>query len=385
MTELRLQRTASQEAERAATAAQAQLETTRVERVRAQTELAAATAQLRGAAIAGYVRSDADSQLDALFGDGPRDAAVQGVLSRTVVRSTGDALDQRRAAATRLARAETAAVQAEAAAAARATEAQTQLSDLNGAYDQQTQLLESVATRLDTLLSESASLTAQDVDLPAQLDIRQQELITQAAAAAQAAEAARQEASARRDGWADPPTTPAVSETRTGYHVPIATVGGIEVHADIAGQLGAMIGGAAADGITLSGGGWRSSDEQVAIRREVCGTSDYAIWEMPSWECSPPVARLGRSMHEQGLAIDFTAGGDLVRSRSHPSSSGSTPTLPATASTTSPASPGTGRPQAPDQDLRWMTPGRGTEAAYSWTSLDSCYNGVTMRRTTWLT
>ena len=40
--------------------------------------------------------------------------------------------------------------------------------------------------------------------------------------------------------------------------------------------------------------------------------------EMPSWECSPPVARPGRSMHEQGLAIDFTADGDLIRSRSRP-------------------------------------------------------------------
>ena len=46
---------------------------------------------------------------------------------------------------------------------------------------------------------------------------------------------------------------------------------------------------------------------------EVCGTSEYDIWEMPSWECSPPVARPGRSMHEQGLAIDFTGG-----RRSHP-------------------------------------------------------------------
>ena len=79
-----------------------------------------------------------------------------------------------------------------------------------------------------------------------------------------------------------------------------------------------MLAAAGAEGITLDGGGWRSSDEQIAIRREVCGTSDYAIWEMPSWECSPPVARPGRSMHEQGLAIDFTADGDLIRSRSHP-------------------------------------------------------------------
>jgi LAS superfamily LD-carboxypeptidase LdcB len=99
----------------------------------------------------------------------------------------------------------------------------------------------------------------------------------------------------------------------------VANVGGIEVNAEIADQLAAMLAAAAADGITLSGGGWRSPDEQIAIRMSVCGTSEYAIWEMPSWECSPPVARPGRSMHEQGLAVDFTSGsGDLVRSRSDP-------------------------------------------------------------------
>jgi hypothetical protein len=48
---------------------------------------------------------------------------------------------------------------------------------------------------------------------------------------------------------------------------------------------------------------------------EHCGTSDYAIYQMPSSQCSPPTARPGRSMHEQGLAIDFTCngGGSIVR------------------------------------------------------------------------
>jgi LAS superfamily LD-carboxypeptidase LdcB len=98
----------------------------------------------------------------------------------------------------------------------------------------------------------------------------------------------------------------------------LATVRGIVVNADIAAQLAQMLAAADDDGVSLDGGGWRSSDEQVALRMEHCGTSDYAIWEMPSWECSPPVARPGSSMHEQGLAIDFTSGGDLIRSRSDP-------------------------------------------------------------------
>lgn len=146
--ELRQQRIASQEAERAAGAAQQLLDKTRAERAGAQAELDTAKTQLREAAIAGYVNPKEDGQLAALLGDGPSQAAVQDVLARTVVRSTSDALDQLRAAEARLGRAEAAAVDAEAAAANRNAEAQGRLGELNGAYDQQAQLLESVAARL---------------------------------------------------------------------------------------------------------------------------------------------------------------------------------------------------------------------------------------------
>jgi len=49
--------------------------------------------------------------------------------------------------------------------------------------------------------------------------------------------------------------------------------------------------------------------EQIALRRAHCGSSDYAIYQAPSSACSPPTARPGTSMHEKGLAIDFTCGG----------------------------------------------------------------------------
>ena len=44
-----------------------------------------------------------------------------------------------------------------------------------------------------------------------------------------------------------------------------------------------------------------------------CGTSDYAIYQMPPEQCSPPTAIPGRSKHEQGLAVDFTIGGQTLR------------------------------------------------------------------------
>ena len=97
-----------------------------------------------------------------------------------------------------------------------------------------------------------------------------------------------------------------------------AWVRGIEVAAEIAPAVEAMIAAAAANGVRLTGSGYRSTAEQISIRRSVCGPTDYDIWDKPSWECSPPVARPGYSMHERGLAIDFVVQDDLMRSQSNP-------------------------------------------------------------------
>jgi len=85
------------------------------------------------------------------------------------------------------------------------------------------------------------------------------------------------------------------------------------VHESIADELLALLNAAEADGISLSGGGYRSASSQIRLRRAHCGTSDYAIYQMPSSQCRPPTARPGNSMHERGLAIDFTQGGRTLR------------------------------------------------------------------------
>jgi LAS superfamily LD-carboxypeptidase LdcB len=66
-----------------------------------------------------------------------------------------------------------------------------------------------------------------------------------------------------------------------------------------------MIQAAAADGVYLSGGGYRSPQAQIDLRRQHCGSSYYAIYQAPASSCSPPTAIPGTSMHERGLAIDF--------------------------------------------------------------------------------
>jgi D-alanyl-D-alanine carboxypeptidase len=100
-------------------------------------------------------------------------------------------------------------------------------------------------------------------------------------------------------------TQPAPAGVAVPGPVPLTTVRGITVHTTISAQLDAMVAAAAADGVQLSGSGYRSHDRQIELRRQHCGTSDYAIFEMPSSQCSPPTARPGSSLHEQGLAVDF--------------------------------------------------------------------------------
>ncbi len=70
----------------------------------------------------------------------------------------------------------------------------------------------------------------------------------------------------------------------------------------ISSNLSLMLTAAYAQGITLEGGGFRTKNEQIALRTAHCNgdlTSPKAI-------CKPPTAVPGHSNHESGLAFDFT-------------------------------------------------------------------------------
>ena len=89
--------------------------------------------------------------------------------------------------------------------------------------------------------------------------------------------------------------------------------------ASVVDSLQSLLNAAASSGVNLCGGGYRSSAEQIATRRANCGTSYYAIYQMPSSQCSPPTAPPGTSMHERGQAVDFNCnGGGVIGSRSGP-------------------------------------------------------------------
>jgi LAS superfamily LD-carboxypeptidase LdcB len=95
----------------------------------------------------------------------------------------------------------------------------------------------------------------------------------------------------------------------------LATLRGITVNARIDDQTVALLAAAEVDGIRLAGGGYRSHQQQIALRQAHCGPSPYDVYLRPAGQCRPPTARPGQSRHEQGLAIDVTCDGHLIVSR----------------------------------------------------------------------
>lgn len=93
-------------------------------------------------------------------------------------------------------------------------------------------------------------------------------------------------------------------------------VGGIRVHKCLAPQVERLLSDAAGDHIDLGGGGFRDYLSQIRTRINNCGSSAYAIYREPADHCSPPTAPPGTSMHERGLAVDFTADGHTIDDKS---------------------------------------------------------------------
>ncbi len=65
-----------------------------------------------------------------------------------------------------------------------------------------------------------------------------------------------------------------------------------------------MISDALAAGMKITGGGFRTRAEQVALYQKNCGGGTR--------KCNPPTAKPGSSMHESGLAFDLKCDGNLI-------------------------------------------------------------------------
>lgn len=88
---------------------------------------------------------------------------------------------------------------------------------------------------------------------------------------------------------------------------------GVTVNCTIAAQVAALYAAAAADGVQMAGWGYRDPADQIRVRKNNCGTSYYAIYQMKASSCHPPTAIPGTSRHEYGLAIDFTQNGSTLK------------------------------------------------------------------------
>lgn len=89
---------------------------------------------------------------------------------------------------------------------------------------------------------------------------------------------------------------------------PLSNVHGIIVSSAIAGNVRALLDHAQRDGIVLRGSGFRSNKRQTELYDQNC----------PNGVCKIPTAVPGTSMHEKGLAIDFTHNGASITTRSSP-------------------------------------------------------------------
>jgi D-alanyl-D-alanine carboxypeptidase len=105
-----------------------------------------------------------------------------------------------------------------------------------------------------------------------------------------------------------------VSQVRAGFTIADTTsVYGVTVHRSLGYPFRRMLDDAKADGIALSGGGFRTRERQIELRK-INGCPD--VYTAPASSCRVPTAIPGRSLHEIGLAVDITSGGKTITAKS---------------------------------------------------------------------
>jgi LAS superfamily LD-carboxypeptidase LdcB len=245
-----------------------------------------------------FVNPPSDYALEPLRAGSMTDAAVIQAVLEMQGKRDAQVLD-RLAQAHDALRAEQANKKDAAAEAKRAREAAAhELDDVEAALGQQQAFAADLEERLNAKLAEAESLRTLDATLSDRLAQEQAALAAQLAAA-QAAQAPAEDVAPSQ-----------IAPAPGGLATVTCPVGGsITVAGSISGSVQALLNDAAADGAMLCGGGYRNPEEQIQLRMAHCGTSNYAIYEMPASQCSPPTAIPGTSMHEQGLAVDFTCNG----------------------------------------------------------------------------
>jgi len=259
---------------------------------RAQQDEAATVAKVAGlrnsvaeVAIEAYMGTSTAATFDMLRSGNLAEISRRQAYRAVAIGDASDSLDQLRAARQDLLARRRAAQRAKDQTAARRAAVQARLAALSSSQAQQQKFADAVENKIEVATGQSNQLAQQSAQLAAQAAAQQ--------------------------------STSSSNVTKTAG-ICLQTVRTITVACSIAAQLDKMLGAAAADGFTLTGGGYRSPDQQVAVREKNCGSSQYDVYQKPPNSCSPPTAYPGSSMHEQGLAIDFMWNGSIISSHSNP-------------------------------------------------------------------
>jgi len=287
---LRLRRRAAADARQRAEVASAAAAATREKEQMTAEKLAGLRQSMRSSAVRAYTHGAVTDFAVGWDSASFTDLARKRELVQVTASRRGEVADELRAARLDLVGDRQRADQAEELATTRRQQADARLGAVKEARDEQAKVSDAVEQRLERALAEADSLSVLDKQLAADIARRQAEL------ARRISPRAAQSGVIQRIG-----------------SVSVTSVRGIVVATQLAGRLEGLLSAAEADGVVLSGAGYRDSAGQIATRRSNCGSSDYAVYNKPASQCRPPTARPGQSMHEQGLAIDFTYNGQIIR------------------------------------------------------------------------
>jgi LAS superfamily LD-carboxypeptidase LdcB len=290
---------------------------------RARKELVAAEARLRtlekrldglrlsqlDGALKQYAEPSGSSVDAVLQSESSSQAARRAMYSEIARRNTADLVDELAATSddVRTERAKAAKARKRAGEVQAAVSAR--LIDFEQASKEQQKLAEVLEKKLEHDLEEQASLAELDKNYSDQLAKQNEQLARELFSAG----AGRKGGGSFNVNGPDPDRSVAeVSGVGGG-----SDTHGIRVAPSLRPDLVRMLAAAKADGIYITGGGYRSPANQIRLRAAHCGGGNYNVYHKPSSQCHPPTARPGNSQHERGLAVDFSYGGQIFN-RSSP-------------------------------------------------------------------
>jgi LAS superfamily LD-carboxypeptidase LdcB len=262
-----------------------------------------------------FMNPPSQAAIDALTATSVNDATVKQAILQMQADADAAVIDRLHDLEAELQEQREAEEAARADASDRREQAELALADLEEAASQQVTFALEVERRLERNLGEMEYLRQTDPGLAEQL---QGQVDTLAQQVADSRVQIEQEDRLRELDidlpTVDGPSTIDVDAIEGGIiSVTCPSGGEIQVHREIADSTRDLLNLSHQEGLVLCGNGYRSISSQIALRRANCSGDVYSA---PASSCSPPTARPGQSMHERGLAIDFTCNGGSIGSSS---------------------------------------------------------------------